>query len=523
MNEQKATGSYYTPYELVDFMVDYLKNEQQDFRNVLEPAAGDGRFITKLLSVAEKIDAVELDKNKTDELKNKYEDTKVNVFHNDFLEYIVAASTKYSLIIGNPPYINVKNLEEQSLKKAKDLCIQVGFKACVMQNMWVAFVIGACRLLEQYGAVFYVLPMEFLQVQYAEKLRGYLENSFNTIHIICFEEIIFKDIEQDICLVYLTNKKQNSKYIIYKQYKNEKDRKPLNINRIQKNKPLQKWSNAILMDEELTLLKTNTTQFTSISEIGEIAPGVVTGGNKYFILSEEKVKEYQCEGMVLPIIQKSSFIGKNTVEIDDELMKKLISQGKAVYLLNLAKEEKKLPDKLREYLEWAGEQKTDDIKLKERFKCANRSPWYGVPIVRKGEVVFFKRYDVLPRVYINSIYAHTTDAGYHIRVKEGYDAESLVFCFYNSMTLAECEYYGRYYGGGVRELVPSEFKRLTIPYKKISKEDIQEFKKLFKDGAPAQKIISFVNGKILSEKMTAQEIQQFENIRLKLIKRRNRE
>ncbi len=76
--------------------------------------------------------------------------------------------------------------------------------------------------------------MEFLQVQYAEKLRGYLENNFNTIHIICFEEIIFKNIEQDICLVYLTNKKQNTKYILYKQYKNEKERKPLGINRIKK-------------------------------------------------------------------------------------------------------------------------------------------------------------------------------------------------------------------------------------------------------------------------------------------------
>lgn len=523
MNEQKTTGSYYTPHELVDFMVDYLKDEQQDFQNVLEPAAGDGRFVEKLLHVAGNIDAVELVEKKTTALKNKYENTKVNIFQEDFMEYVGNTSAKYSLIIGNPPYINAKRIEEQSLQKAKDLCIQVGFKTSVMQNMWIAFVIGACKLLKQYGTVFFVLPMEFLQVQYAEKLRGYLENNFNTIHIICFEEIIFKNIEQDICLVYLTNKKQNTKYILYKQYKNEKERKPLGINRIQKNKPLQKWSNAILTDEELTLLKTKTASFMSISDIGEIAPGVVTGGNKYFILSEDKVKEYQCEDMVLPIIQKSSFIGKKTVEINDELIKKLIEKGKAVYLLDLAKKENELPDKLVEYLEWAGNQKTDNIKLKERFKCANRKPWYGVPLVKIGEVVFFKRYDVLPRLYINSIHIHTTDAGYHIRIKEGYDAESMAFCFYNSMTLAECEYNGRYYGGGVRELVPSEFKRLTIPYKKISKEDIRKFKEMFKNGVSTQTIIAFVNSKILSDKMTTQEIQQFENIRLKLIKRRNRE
>lgn len=522
MNEQKATGSYYTPHKLVDFMVDYLKNEQQDFHKILEPSAGDGRFITNLLPLAGKIDAIELAEEKVADIRNSFSNPKVKVKQSDFIEYALNVQEKYSLIIGNPPYINVKKIEKNSLEKTKKMCAQENFSMNVMQNMWVAFVIGACRLLEQDGTVFFVLPMEFLQVQYAEKLREYLEKNFNTIHIICFEDIIFTDIEQDICLVYLSNRKHNQRHILYKEYKNAEEREPFNINRIQKNKPLQKWSNAILTDEELTLLKTKTAMFTSISDMGEIAPGVVTGGNKYFILPETKVKEYQCEDMVLPIIQKSSLIGNDTVEINNELLDVLIQKDKAVYLLNLAKETRSLPARLEKYLKWAGEQKQDNVELKKRFKCANRKPWYGVPLVRIGEVVFFKRYDILPRLYINSIHIHTTDAGYHIRIKEEFDASSLVFCFYNSMTLAECEYYGRYYGGGVRELVPSEFKKLTIPYQKISDKDIKTFKELFKKETPSQEIITFVNSKILSDKMTELEIQKFENIRLRLIRRRNK-
>lgn len=60
MNTDKETGSYYTPYELVEFMVSYLKKEQQDFANVLEPSVGDGRFISALLSVSREIKAIEL-------------------------------------------------------------------------------------------------------------------------------------------------------------------------------------------------------------------------------------------------------------------------------------------------------------------------------------------------------------------------------------------------------------------------------------------------------------------------------
>lgn len=41
------------------------------------------------------------------------------------------------------------------------------------------------------------------------------------------------------------------------------------------------------------------------------------------------------------------------------------------------------------------------------------------------------------------------------------------------MTL--CEYRGRFYGGGVGELVPSEFKSLCIPYNNINIEEIFDY------------------------------------------------
>lgn len=52
---------------------------------------------------------------------------------------------------------------------------------------------------------FFVLPFEFLQVQYAEKLRIFLEKKFNTIEITTFEDRVFTDIEQDVCQVYFSN------------------------------------------------------------------------------------------------------------------------------------------------------------------------------------------------------------------------------------------------------------------------------------------------------------------------------
>ena len=140
----------------------------------------------------------------------------------------------------------------------------------------------------------------------------------------------------------------------------------------------------------------------------------------------------------------------------------------------------------------------------------------------RGDIIFFKRYDVLPRLYINEMDIHTTDTGYHIRLNEQYDKNSVVFCFYNSMTLAQCEFYGRYYGGGVRELVPSEFKKIAIPYRKIREEDVERLKKLFRDKASVSEIVSFVNSKTLGAEMPQEIIAKLEVIRNQLIKQRKK-
>lgn len=521
MENDKETGSFYTPYELVEFMVKYLKKEKQDFSSVLEPSVGDGRFLSALLSISGEVRAIELFDEKVNDIRARFQSAKLEVLRQDFLEYAMQADTKYSLIIGNPPYINPKVMKKGEIELAKALCEKEGLQRSIMQNMWLAFVVGSIRLLDQSGSVFFVLPLEFLQVQYAEKLRVHLEKKFNTIHIISFHKRIFPQIDQEVCLVYLANKRKSIPYILYEIYQDAESRKPIFSNKIQKNKPLKKWSNAILLDEEILLLKKMTKKYKKIEEVGVSAPGIVTGGNKYFILTEKQAKQYNCMRYTLPILQKSSHIGENTIIIDQSTIDTLEKKQRPMCLLNLSKvKEEQLPEDLIKYLNQIKEEKVGNVKLIERYKCKNRIPWYGVPIVNKGDVIFFKRYHLVPRIYINRANIHTTDAGYHIRLNEGWDKDSLVFCFYNSLTLAQCEFQGRYYGGGVSELIPSEFKVLPIPYCKIEKEDVECLNRMFKEKRKSDEIVAFVNSKTLAADMKEEIIMELEKIRKNLVKRR---
>ena len=512
MNE-KETGSFYTPPELIDYMVAYIRNRIAP-KTILEPSAGDGRFVHALEVFGAQISLVEFKEDKAKQLTDCYGD-KCKVYCGDFIRYSLKTKNTYDLIIGNPPYIAKKKVPEDQCLSTEEILSHFKLDKSVFQNLWVSFVLSALKLLSPNGAVFFVLPFEFLQVQYAEKLRTFLETKFNTIEIITFEDRVFEGIEQDVCLVYLTNEPQAKPYIQYTTFSSVSAQKPISQSIIMRNKPLRKWSNCILNDEETESLLKLAKEFPKISEFGDISPGIVTGANSFFILPQiEAAKLRLPEEHILPIITKSSTI-PSLLSLTLSDFEKTYSKSHRTHLLNLnGLAQEAFSAELTSYIA-QGESK----KINEGYKCKKRKRWYDVPIIKKGDACFFKRYHVLPRVVINKAQLHTTDIIYNIRFKEGYDAASFAFCFYNSLTLALCEYSGRFYGGGVGELVPSEFKQLNIPYKKVEGKHILQLDEMFRNQTELSKIIDYVDSIVLTG-LSADDIKTLQEIRSRYLKRR---
>lgn len=521
--EDKLLGSYYTPFRTVRFMREYLQREHKIYGRVLEPSVGDGRFIDEFEKEKnlQSFVAVELIEEKVRHLRNKRYSERIKIVADDFLEFSEKTNEKYQLIIGNPPYINIKNMGDDSKERARELFEKCELPSSLMQNMWVAFVLAAVSCLERDGTIFFVLPMEFLQVQYAEKIRLFLEEHFDTIHILSFKERMFPEIEQESCLVYLTNEFKNQPYINFKMYDKLDSDIPYYCSKIERNKPLKKWTNAILSDADIDLLNLIDSKYKKISEVCDASPGIVTGANNEFILTKEQVDRLECHEFILPIIPKSNLLNGQFI-LSWDTVQEIGEKGNRVYLLNLScVDEKLLSQSLKEYLEVIGEKENaSKIKLKNRYKCRNRKPWYGVPIVRNGDLFFFKRYDRIPRICVNEADIYTTDIAYNMRLNSAYDKGSMAFCFYNSLTLTQCEFYGRYYAGGVSELTPSEFKRLAIPYRKIDKNDIERLSEMFKENEDTDKIIAFVNSKTIEKEWEYKQILRLDEMRRKLIERR---
>jgi adenine-specific DNA-methyltransferase len=120
-DNRKNTGSFYTPKLIADFLVNYLFNKLEGKSNItiLEPSAGDGSFINaiyyhnkfspKILSLT----AVEREKDELNKITSVIKHKTLNTVNSDFLEFQDQNHAKFSLVIGNPPYIknNLLNLK----------------------------------------------------------------------------------------------------------------------------------------------------------------------------------------------------------------------------------------------------------------------------------------------------------------------------------------------------------------------------------------------------------------------------
>ena len=513
MTSDKLTGSFYTPHNLVNYMVDYVSKRIQP-QSILEPSAGDGRFISPLFKLNAPITSVEFEREKAKCLIKRFGDV-CAIWEGDFLKLSLEHETQFDLIIGNPPYITKKTMPKEQCDRSIKLVNQFSLNASLFQNMWVSFLLASLRLLSPTGAIFFVLPFEFLQVQYAEKLRTFLEEKFNTIEITTFEDRVFTDIEQDICLVYFSNEKTAKPFIRYTTLKSDTDLAVTFHSMIMRNKPLKKWSNCILNDEETEKLQKIAINYPRIEAVGNISPGIVTGANSFFIRSKSNIEQLEITSTnILPIIIKSSTIPPLLLFTERDFAS-IAETGVPAYVLNLKTlQRSEFSPALVAHIK-SGKKK----EIHKRYKCKSRKRWFDVPVVDTGTVCFFKRFHTFPRLIVNQAGIHTTDIAYNIRFHNGYEAASFAFCFYNSLTLALCEYNGRFYGGGVGELVPSEFKSLHIPYKDISDEKIQVLDRMIRTQEDIQKIINYVDSIVLSD-LAEEDKKMLQTIRTRYVSRR---
>ncbi|RDY67718.1 SAM-dependent DNA methyltransferase [Lysobacter soli] len=473
---QKLRGGYYTPEDLATFLCQWVL--EIDPKRVLEPSCGDGVFFSALRGAGApstlEVTAMELNDQEAAKSRRRAKEVglpaaKVHV--TDFLSWALEMSGReeatFDAVIGNPPFVRYQYLPEPFQVKAEQVFRSLGLPFTKHTNAWVPFILASMKMLRPGGRLAMVVPAEIIHVMHAQSLRSYLGAECRRLVVIDPEELWFAGTLQGAVLLLAEKRRDEADKAqglgIYEVRDREFLRmKPAKVfsapQSINGKTVAGKWTRAILDKETRDLFDElgDHEEVHRFSDVADVNVGIVTGANKFFLVTDEVVAKHGLERWAYPMFGRSEHCPG--VIYDTKQHAANAKVGNPTNFLWFQDSEPLRYKKSKAYIE-AGEAES----LHTRYKCRIRSPWFSVPSVYSTEIGMLKRSHDLPRLILNKAGAYTTDTAYRIRVLNGTSAEKFVACFFNGLTALSAELEGRYYGGGVLELVPSEIEKLVIP------------------------------------------------------------
>ncbi|WP_159593295.1 Eco57I restriction-modification methylase domain-containing protein [Streptococcus halichoeri] len=503
---QKLMGVYYTPNEIVDYMLRWCIDAEMS-QNILEPSAGDGQFIKGLKEISSDstITAVEIDHEESQKIPLTL-NCHVKVYNQDFYDFYEENRTNksFDLVIGNPPYIRYQFLTEKQREFQSDILKNNNLRPNKLINSWLAFSVASIEMLKPGGKFAFVLPTDLLQVSYAKQLREYFKSIFSELNIVTFENLVFDGIQQDILIV-MGRKKEFIGQEIRLRTIHVQNLQDLNSN-IEDfafdeytDFTSDKWSSLNLDKNYRRYYDVNLKELTEpITDYAKIEVGITTGNNKFFVVNDSVIREYSLSEFAKPLLGRSVQTFGITHTVDD--LQKNISSNKNTWLLDF-----------NNPILNAGAKKYINLGKKNRlnlgYKLQIRDKWYEVPSIWEPDAFLLRRIGQFPKLIKNKSEAVSTDTFHRLRLLEDspYTIEEIIFLFYSSPSLLAIELEGRVFGGGALEILPGDMKNVRLPKIKKMQNSNRLFEELdnkFRENKPIQDIVKWVDQQIVENSET---------------------
>ena len=186
MQVTRLTGSYYTSQRIADYMAAWALRDRSD--TLLEPAFGDGVFLdaafnrfSALGNDTPTVIGVELQPA----VFSKYADSAPTSFAG-CCKYFMECSEKIavSAVVGNPPYVRLRNLKEEDRARAIDRMADYKIKMLSSGSLWMPFTIHASNMLAPNGRMAFVLPFEITYVKYSYPLWTFVSSNIGAVPTI---------------------------------------------------------------------------------------------------------------------------------------------------------------------------------------------------------------------------------------------------------------------------------------------------------------------------------------------------
>jgi adenine-specific DNA-methyltransferase len=275
-------GQYFTPKIVADFMIGLADIEPTS--KILEPSCGQGIFLDLFQRKGfNNVTAYEID---TD-LATQYQNVKYESFVTTNIK------DKYDLIIGNPPYIRWKNLEDNLKQELASNPLWNRYCNSLCDYLYI-FILKSIESLNDNGQLIFICPEYWMNTTHSVLLRNYMVANGYFSEIYHFNEtpIFDKVTVSTVIFKYIKSKQKPDIIKVAKYYVNQK----LTVEVLDKLKARTSFEDADFLDvpqfkaNERWLLQTAEIQ-NELKVFEKNCKKLQQSSNLYSLFAEEETKE----------------------------------------------------------------------------------------------------------------------------------------------------------------------------------------------------------------------------------------
>jgi len=410
---------------------------------------------------------------------------------------VVKVPPSFDAVIANPPYIRQELLSKKEKLKVEYLVedeyknkLFVGVppkkvKGAIIldkqSDIYIYFYIHGLKFLKNGKRLGFISSNKWLEVAYGEPFQQFLLDHTKLLYVIEFDRAVFPDAEVNTAVT-IVEKSEGQKNI---QLRSQNKIKFVHVNRaipmaqlisrienedkaededlkiatVEQDKiQLGKW-NVFLRAPPVYFEIVSNPLLKPLGEISKIVRGYTTGYDPYFILNEEKVKEWKIEDRYLEPCAPPGKALKGFIVRPRDIRQYFLmvherkSELQGTNVLDYIKFGEKLdaePSKRRK----------KSVRLPQVETIKNREPWYSLPELKVPSILFPMWFRYKYRPLLNDANTHANDFYYYITVDKS-DKEVFAALLYSTLTQFLLELTGRQYSGMLHTKV-YELKKLPI-------------------------------------------------------------
>ncbi len=475
-DERNESGQFATPSVLANDIAEAAARfwDQEEQIRFLEPALGTGAFFSALLRHfrSDKLVSaigIERDDRYASVARHVWREMGLRVITANFMTAAPSPNDQLpNLVLTNPPYVRHHHLDSGEKARFQKLSSQIsGGSVSGLSGLYTYFVFAAHQWLAEGGLAAWLIPSEFMDVNYGESLRRYLSTRVSLLCIHRFDpsDVQFADALVSSAVVIFRRQSPSHNHQVQVSHGGSiakpRHRETLPTGFLQQN---SKWSRLFSINSPR-----KQPSETSLSLLFTIKRGIATGANDFFIIPRRQLAERGIdERYVKPILPPARLLESNVIESDDT--------GFPVVKDQLAVIDTDLP---LECIErdciglWRYLQKGEKDEISDAYLLSKRSPWYRqeqrlpAPFLctymgrEKTDGKTFRFFWNRSSATAANTYLLLYPIGsLKYAISENPEVGRHVLSLLNQLTSANLSEHGRVYGGGLFKMEPRELGRV---------------------------------------------------------------